>query len=1077
MAGRDRARRSRESGSAVFAGAVSSREIRQRIAPSGGIPTIPAPSAPMPWIATDRSKAATRSPSLSTRARTLLDASASTAANLTAAAVPSDASDVESPPTSPDASTSSRPRLPTSTAERKRAMLVDAMAKVEVTRPPPTLTTRRGDGTRSASSTPLGSDDDDTAKEDGDATSSSSSPSSPPSSPTFSPLSPARIAPGAKNHPRPHPRRRKQKGEWTPPEEDSRRDGFPRGGRDDAFRDSLRSSRSSSTRSSAAFSAETARRLSRARVCVADESETSVARKRRTLREWKRDFAEWRSRRGVSPGAKVFVCVGSYSDVRACLLRRGWVENPDPESPFFDLKWTLRARDALGENLRDCQTVNHFAGAAACLTTKAGLLRSLRQIHWQGGPDVDSFFPRCYDLAAESDETRAFEVDFRWTLAQSLVRRALRDDEAPTRDAPSAREVDLALRVCRQRIEYDEALTAFGGEDDAVELPALSDAEWASLESSSALESQIGDVDAFGSPGTTKPARSKPPSPATLEECRRVLERLDARNAQASIEGCANVWIAKPAGKSRGRGIACVTRLEDLRAHVKAQASGALDEQQSRWVVQKYIERPLVIHRRKFDVRQWVLLTSTAPLTVWVYDQPYLRFCAEDYAVSDVGNPFRHLSNNSVAKHSDAFGRDALGEGNMWRVETFKKYLHSMGHPESDWDTVVAPQIRSAVVDSLRCAEDTLEPRKNTCELFGYDFVVDERMKVWLLEVNSSPSMEHSTPITEELCPRAFDDVFKVIVDAPARRAFDASRGAARPLDEYDVGGWRLAHEGDRSKTRASSNVCPWGVDLTVKGEGDTPGGKGPFTRPNRVAPPPRSPGYDENAGGEDGGLPRAPAWERLSKLRPKHRGAIPTTTKTRRGVHLRERPLERREIPIPDVTPKPRAERAAISTAKAATFGEPLIDAAAAKAATAETPRANAAAILAEKGVLPPATRRGDTDLATERNTVKRRPGAGGENAAPKFESGGNVSAPGGDPKLTVVSLRGDFDALGARLARSLADGDAGAMRGKLVRRKPSDEERRRASLGTGGVPSVAKSTGEPMPTSLRNLFADARA
>ena len=154
VAGRDRARRSRESGSAVFAGAVSSREIRQRIAPSGGIPTIPVPSAPMPWIATDRSKAATRSPSLSTRARTLLDASASTAANLTAAAVPSDASDVESPPTSPDASTSSRPRLPTSTAEPKRAMLVDAMAKVEVTRPPPTRTTRRGDGTRSASSTP-----------------------------------------------------------------------------------------------------------------------------------------------------------------------------------------------------------------------------------------------------------------------------------------------------------------------------------------------------------------------------------------------------------------------------------------------------------------------------------------------------------------------------------------------------------------------------------------------------------------------------------------------------------------------------------------------------------------------------------------------------------------------------------------------------------------------------------------------------------------------------------------------------------------------------------------------------------
>ena len=1061
----------------------------------------------MPWVSTDRSNAAPRSPSLTTRARTLLGASASTAANLTAAAVPPDASDAESPPTSPDASSSSsRPRLPTSTAERKQAMLLDAMAKVGVTRPASTHAARRGvgdgDGKRSASSTPLGSDDD-TAKEDGDGSTAAdeldaSSSSSSFSSSSSPPLSPSRSAPGAKTH---HPlkpppqRRRKQKGEWSRPEEDARRDGFPRGRRDDAFRDSLRSSKpSSSSRGSGEFSAETARRLSKAREYLADESEKPLGWKTTTLREWKQGFAEWRSRRGVSPRAKVFVCVGSYSDVRACLLRRGWVENPDPESEYFDLKWTLRARDALRGNLHDCQTVNHFEGAAASLTTKAGLLRSLRQLHWHAGPDVDSFFPRCYDLAAESDETRAFEVDFRWTLAQSLVRRALRDAGLATRGAPSEREVELALRVCRQQIEYDEALTAFGGKDEAEELPPLSDAEWASLELSSALESD-GDSNprGAGSRGATKP-----PSQTTLGECRRVLEKLDARNAQASIEGCANVWIAKPAGKSRGRGIACVTRLEDLRAHVKAQATGAMDEQQSRWVVQKYIERPLVIHRRKFDVRQWVLLTSTAPLTVWVYDEPYLRFCAEDYALSDVGNPFRHLSNNSVGKHSDAFSRDALGEGNMWRVETFKKYLLSMGRPESDWDTVIAPQIRSAVVDSLRCAEDTLAPRKNTCELFGYDFVVDERMKVWLLEVNSSPSMEHSTPVTEELCPRAFDDVFKVIVDAPARRAFDKSRGAARPLDEYDVGGWRLAHEGDRSKTRASSNMSPWGVDLTVKGEGDKPGGKGPFTRPRRVAPPPRPPGYDENAGGDDGGLPRAPAWERLSKLRPKHRATPPATPKTRPEVLSDERPVERRGIPIPDVTPKPRVERATLSLAatKATTFGEPPEDAAAAKAASeaaaAETARAKASATLAKKGVSPPATRKGDpADPATVRIAPKptaRRPGTGAENPSARSRSGastgpgtpGDVSTPGGDPhKLSMVSLGGDFDALGARLARSLAEGDpvGMGMRGKLVRPKPSDEERRRVSLGTGGLPSFARSPGESKPTSLRSVFADARA
>jgi tubulin monoglycylase TTLL3/8 len=35
-----------------------------------------------------------------------------------------------------------------------------------------------------------------------------------------------------------------------------------------------------------------------------------------------------------------------------------------------------------------------------------------------------------------------------------------------------------------------------------------------------------------------------------------------------------------------------------------------------------------------------------------------------------------------------------------------------------------------------------VENRRNTFEVFGYDLMIDERMKVWLIEVNSSPSME-----------------------------------------------------------------------------------------------------------------------------------------------------------------------------------------------------------------------------------------------------------------------------------------------------------------------------------------------
>ena len=46
---------------------------------------------------------------------------------------------------------------------------------------------------------------------------------------------------------------------------------------------------------------------------------------------------------------------------------------------------------------------------------------------------------------------------------------------------------------------------------------------------------------------------------------------------------------------------------------------------------------------------------------------------------------------------------------------------------------------------SLQCAQNTVVNRKNSGEIFGYDFCIDEDLKVWLIEVNASPDFSYSS--------------------------------------------------------------------------------------------------------------------------------------------------------------------------------------------------------------------------------------------------------------------------------------------------------------------------------------------
>jgi len=50
-------------------------------------------------------------------------------------------------------------------------------------------------------------------------------------------------------------------------------------------------------------------------------------------------------------------------------------------------------------------------------------------------------------------------------------------------------------------------------------------------------------------------------------------------------------------------------------------------------------------------------------------------------------------------------------------------------------------------------------------EIFGYDFILDEDLNPWLIEVNTNPCLEESSTLLKVLIPRMLDDALKLTLD------------------------------------------------------------------------------------------------------------------------------------------------------------------------------------------------------------------------------------------------------------------------------------------------------------------------
>ncbi|XP_064420977.1 tubulin polyglutamylase TTLL5 isoform X2 [Latimeria chalumnae] len=241
-------------------------------------------------------------------------------------------------------------------------------------------------------------------------------------------------------------------------------------------------------------------------------------------------------------------------------------------------------------------------------------------------------------------------------------------------------------------------------------------------------------------------------------------------------------WIVKPVASSRGRGVYLVSTPNHI----------PLDEN---LLVSRYINNPLLIDDFKFDVRLYVLLTSYDPLIVYLYEEGLARFATVKYerGGKNIKNQFMHLTNYSVNKKSCDYvscdDPEIEDYGNKWSMSAILRYLKQ----ERKDTALLMSQIEDLIIKTVISAELPIStackmfvPHRGNCfELYGFDVLIDNTLKPWLLEVNLSPSLACDAPLDLKVKASMIADMFTLVgfvcrdpmqrQSRPARQLFDGS--------------------------------------------------------------------------------------------------------------------------------------------------------------------------------------------------------------------------------------------------------------------------------------------------------------
>lgn len=219
-----------------------------------------------------------------------------------------------------------------------------------------------------------------------------------------------------------------------------------------------------------------------------------------------------------------------------------------------------------------------------------------------------------------------------------------------------------------------------------------------------------------------------------------------------------SIWIMKPLDRCQGNGIFLIDKLPEVKRRMNQNRENIKDQ----YLISRYIDNPLLICGKKFDIRLFVLVTTFRPLKAYLYGEGFCRLCCERYTnnTNSLHNKFIHLTNTGVQKKCSNF--NAI-HGGKWSVNNFKLYLSATRGEAMVQKLFI--RISAIIKHSLKAVQPVIHSGKHFFECFGYDILIDDTLKPWLLEVNAKPSLNGTTDSDRILKKKLIDNILNIVID------------------------------------------------------------------------------------------------------------------------------------------------------------------------------------------------------------------------------------------------------------------------------------------------------------------------